>query len=74
MKNPVGQNRLTSIEALMIKPGDKLSISAYGFTLPFRIRLGNQYSNASIIGKSTGEVSAAMDSQTSDKQSSGALP
>ena len=58
-----------SIEALMTKPGDKLSMSAYSFTLPFRISLGNQYGNASVIGKSNGEVSAVM-----DKQAGGALP
>ena len=52
-----------TIEELTIKPGDKLSLSAYGFALPYRIRLGNQYGNASVIGKSTGEVSASLDSE-----------
>lgn len=51
-----------TIEDLPVKPGDRLSLSAYGFALPFRIRLGNEYGNASIIGKSTGEVSASLDS------------
>ncbi len=53
-----------SIEELTIKPGDKLSMGAYGFVLPFRIRIGNQYGSASIAGKSTGEVTATLDSET----------
>ena len=53
-----------TVENQIIKPGDKLSMSAYGFALPFRINIGNQYGNASVIGKSTGEVSASMDGQT----------
>ncbi len=53
----------TSIENIVIKPGDKLSFSSHGYPLPFRIVLGNQYGSASIIGKSTGEVTASMDSQ-----------
>jgi general secretion pathway protein H len=53
-----------SIEEVPIKPGDKLAFSAQAYTRPFRIRIGNQYGNASIIGKSTGEVSATLDNQT----------
>lgn len=53
-----------TVEALTLKPGDKLSLSAHGFSLPYRIRIGNQYGNASVIGKSTGDVSASLDSQT----------
>lgn len=53
----------TSIENLTIKPGDKLSFSSHGYPLPFRILLGNQYGSASITGKSTGEVTASMDTQ-----------
>jgi general secretion pathway protein H len=53
-----------TIEESTIKPGDKLSLSAHSFALPFRIRIGNAYGNASIIGKSTGEVSAQLDSET----------
>lgn len=52
-----------TVEEQTLKPGDKLSLSAYGFALPYRIRLGNQYGNASIIGKSTGEVTAVLDSE-----------
>lgn len=55
-----------TIDNLTIKSGEKLSMSAYGFALPFRIRIGNQYGNASVIGKSTGEVSASMDSRTTE--------
>lgn len=50
-----------TLENQPIKPGDKLSMAAYGFALPFRINLGNQYGNASVIGKSTGDVIAALD-------------
>jgi general secretion pathway protein H len=57
----IGQIR---VEELTIKPGDKLSMGAYGFALPFRIRIGNQYGNASITGKSTGEVTATLDSES----------
>ncbi|MDO8206259.1 MAG: prepilin-type N-terminal cleavage/methylation domain-containing protein [Gallionella sp.] len=53
-----------TVEALTLKPGDKLSLSAHGFCLPYRIRIGNQYGNASVIGKSTGEVNASLDNQT----------
>jgi len=52
----------TSIEDLTIKPGDKLSFSSHGYPLSFHIQLGNQYGNASIIGKSTGAVTATLDS------------
>lgn len=58
----------TSVEESMIKPGDKLSLSAHSIALPFRIRIGNQYGNASIIGKSTGEVTATLDSETTETQ------
>lgn len=54
----------TSIEDLTIKPSDKLSFSSHSYPLPFRILLGNQYGNASIVGQSTGAVTASMDSQT----------
>ena len=54
----------TSIEEHLIKPGDKLSLSAQGYLLPFRIRIANRSASASIIGKSTGEVTAALDSET----------
>ncbi|MFA6972665.1 MAG: prepilin-type N-terminal cleavage/methylation domain-containing protein [Gallionella sp.] len=53
-----------TVEDLTLKPGDKLSLSAHGYTLPFCISIGNQYGNASVIGKSTGDVSASLDSQT----------
>jgi hypothetical protein len=53
-----------TLENQTINSGDRLSMTAYGFALPFQIRLGNQYGNASIIGKSTGEVIAALDNST----------
>ncbi len=52
-----------TVENIAIKPGDKLSMSAYGFALPFRINIGNQYGKTTIIGKSTGEVSVSIDGQ-----------
>ncbi len=52
-----------TVEDLPLKPGDKLSLSAHGFCLPYRIRLGNQYGNAGIIGKSTGDVITSLDNQ-----------
>lgn len=55
---------LTSIEEHPVKPGDKLSLNAQGVCLPFRIRIGNQSGSASIIGNSTGEVTAALDNQS----------
>ncbi len=51
------------IEEQPLKPGDKLSLSASGFTLPFHIKLGNQYGNASVNGNSTGVVSAKLDNE-----------
>jgi general secretion pathway protein H len=49
------------LENQVIKPGDRLSMTAFGFALPFRINLGNQYGNAIITGKSTGDVIASLD-------------
>lgn len=51
----------TAVEELTIKPDEKLPLNAHGIPLPFRIRIGNQYGNASIVGKSTGEVTAMLD-------------
>lgn len=56
-----------TLENQTIGPGDKLSMAAYGFTLPFQIRLGNQYGNASVIGKSTGDVIAALDNKSTTR-------
>lgn len=57
-----------TVEDLPIKPGDHLSLGSYGFALPFRIRIANEYGNASVIGKSTGEVNAMLDSETTGTQ------
>jgi general secretion pathway protein H len=54
-----------TVEDLPLKPGDQLSLSAYSIPLPFRIRLANQYGSASIIGKSTGDVTAILDNEQS---------
>lgn len=52
-----------SVEELDLKPGEYMLLSAASFSVPFRIRLGNQYGSASIIGKSTGDVIASLDGQ-----------
>lgn len=57
-----------TVEDLPIKPGDHLSLGSYGFALPFRIRIASEYGNASVIGKSTGEVNAMLDSETTGTQ------
>ncbi|MDD4928331.1 MAG: prepilin-type N-terminal cleavage/methylation domain-containing protein [Gallionella sp.] len=56
----VGQ---VTVEGLAIKPGDRISLSAYTFSQPYQIRLGNEYGNASITGKSTVDVSASLDGE-----------
>jgi general secretion pathway protein H len=53
------------IENRSIKPGDRLSMAAFGYTRPFRISLGNQYGNAIVTGKSTGDVIASLDNLAS---------
>lgn len=53
----------TSVEESIIKPGDRLSLSAYSVALPFHIHIGNQYGSASIVGKSTGEITATLDNE-----------
>jgi general secretion pathway protein H len=53
------------LENQLIKPGDRLSMAAFGFALPYRINLGNQYGNAIVSGKSTGDVIASQDSRSS---------
>jgi general secretion pathway protein H len=58
----------TTVEERTIKPGDRLSLSAHSIALPFHISIGNQYGNASIIGKSTGEVIASLDSEPDEAQ------
>ena len=54
-----------TVEDLALKPGDHLSLSAYSIPLPFRIRLANQYGSASIIGKSTGDITVMLDNELS---------
>lgn len=56
----------TTVEEQVINPGDKLSFSTNGYTRPFHISMGNQYGNASVVGKSTGEVTASLDSQITE--------
>lgn len=55
-----------TVEELTIKPGDKLSLSAHSIALPYRISMGDQYGNMSIIGKSTGEVTATLNSEAAE--------
>lgn len=56
----------TSVEETPLQPGDKLSLSGYAYPLPFRIYIGNQSGNASVIGKSSGEVTVLMDNNVSE--------
>lgn len=58
----------TTVEGTIITPGDKLPLGAYQVPRPFHIHIGNQYGSASIIGKSTGEVAASLDSDTTETQ------
>lgn len=51
-----------TVEGQPLKPADKLLLSANSFSLPFSIRLGNQYGSMRITGKSTGEVTADVES------------
>lgn len=58
----------TTVEELPVKPDEKLSLDAHSIPVPFRIRIGNQYGNASVIGKSTGEVTAMLDGEPTGTQ------
>ncbi len=52
-----------SVEEQPLKPGEQMSLNAFSFTLPFRIRLTGEHAAASVIGSSTGAVSAKLDSE-----------
>jgi general secretion pathway protein H len=53
-----------SVETQPLKPGEPLALSAYSFALPFNIRLISGSASASVIGSSTGAVTAQLDGET----------
>lgn len=52
-----------SVEEQLLKPGEQMSLNAFSFALPFRIRLTGEHTGASVTGSSTGAVSAKLDSE-----------
>lgn len=61
---PVGMSiGEVSVETLPLKPGERMSLNAASFALPFRIRLTAENASASMTGSSTGSVSAQLDDQ-----------
>ena len=52
-----------SVEMQPLQPGEQMSLSASSFTLPFRIHLVGEHAGASVVGGSTGAVSAQLDSE-----------
>jgi general secretion pathway protein H len=58
--------RSVSVDDRPIKLGEYVVLSAASFPTPFRIVLGNAAYSASVVGKSTGEVSAQLDDSPND--------
>lgn len=56
-----------SVEGLPLKQGEYILLSANSYAAPFRIHLTGEFGGASVLGKSTGDVVFALDSQTVDK-------
>ncbi|MBI5660284.1 MAG: prepilin-type N-terminal cleavage/methylation domain-containing protein [Nitrosomonadales bacterium] len=52
-----------SVEAQPLKAGERMSLGAASFALPFRLRLNGGAAVARIAGSSTGAVSAQLDSE-----------
>lgn len=52
-----------SVEEQLLKSGEQMSLNAFSFALPFRIRLTGEHAGASVTGSSTGAVSAKLDSE-----------
>ena len=52
------------VEEQPLKEGEYLALSANSFALPFLIRMESQHAYASVIGSSTGKVSARVDGET----------
>ncbi len=53
-----------TVEALPLKSGEQLALSASAFALPFKIGMTSASARAEIIGKSTGEVIAQQGPST----------
>lgn len=56
-----------SVEEQPVKPGEFVLLNAHSFALPFLIRLSSEHGIASVIGKSTGDVSFAIDDPQAEK-------
>ena len=56
-----------TVEEQPLKPGEYVLLSANSFAVPFKIRLSSEYGGASVTGKSTGDVTFALDDQPADK-------
>lgn len=67
MPEEVGVGMIT-VEELPLRPGEYVVLSAHAFAVPFRIRLSSEFGSASVIGKSTGDVSFVLDQQTGGAQ------
>lgn len=52
-----------SVETRPLQPGELMSMNAFSYTLPFRIRLTGGQASASVTGSSTGAVTAKLDSE-----------
>jgi general secretion pathway protein H len=53
-----------SVETKPLKAGELMSLNAFSFTLPFKIRMSSSENGAaSVTGSSTGAVSAKLDSE-----------
>lgn len=52
-----------SVETQPLQPGELMSLNAFSFTLPFRIRLTGERASANVTGSSTGAVSVKLESE-----------
>ena len=55
---------VVSVETQPLKSGERMSLNAFSFTLPFTIRMSAEHASASVTGSSTGEISAMLDSKS----------
>lgn len=57
----VNINEVT-VEEQPLKPGEYVIFSANSYAVPFRIRLANEAGGATVVGRSTGDVTYTLDS------------
>lgn len=67
MSDGVGVGAIT-VEDQPLRPGEYVILSAHAFAAPFRIRLSHEYGTASVIGKSTGDVTYQLDQPAGNVQ------